>query len=179
MAITILPDGFELSTGRKVYAHCGIVGMSAEIAERKHGEFHPLTVPEGYDGSIMIGADDTRPAWTEAEQHELADWMIWAWVQWKTGISPKGSDSNKPLGIVELLTSIGDNNIKFQNLLESATNYDLRKKGAVTAITFLTDAVTPTEIMNDTQTKVGLVVWLPRAQTEALLASRRKPTRPE
>lgn len=65
-----------------------------------------------------------------------------------------------PLGIIELLTRIGENNVRLQNLVESATNFEERKKGG-TAVTFLTDGINTTEVAIGKARNIGLVVWLP------------------
>jgi hypothetical protein len=71
----------------------------------------------------------------------------------------------KKLGIIELLTRIGEENVCLQNLVESATNFQARKRGH-TAITFLTNQMTPTEIVHGPPKMVGLVLWLPAALVE-------------
>ena len=74
---------------------------------------------------------------------------------------------NKPLGIVELLTRIGDDQISFQELIGSATNFQARKKPSPhTAVTFLTDQITPSEVMAGKPRRVCLVVWLPAELVE-------------
>ena len=75
------------------------------------------------------------------------------------------------LGIIELLTRIGEDHVHLQNLFENATNFAVRgKRGRQhTEITFTTslESVTPTEIFQGKQRNVGLVLWLPadRVQT--------------
>ena len=73
-----------------------------------------------------------------------------------------------PLGIIELLTRIGEDNIRLQNLMESATNFQGRgKRGArACAVTFLTDQITPSEVLQEHPQHVGLVLWLPTALVE-------------
>ena len=61
--------------------------------------------------------------------------------------------------ILELLTAVGIENVLVQNLINSATNFQARKGG--TAITFMTDQITPGEIASDAPRKVGLVIWMP------------------
>jgi hypothetical protein len=67
---------------------------------------------------------------------------------------------DRPLGIIELLTRIGEENVCLQNLLESATSVEARKRGQ-TAITFLTNQMNPSDLVQATPTKIGLVLWLP------------------
>jgi hypothetical protein len=78
--------------------------------------------------------------------------------------------STNPLGMVELITAIGDQNIRMQNLDTSAITLDYHhKKG--TTITFGTDAALTangTELM-------GLVLWVPRDKVQQILAERSKP----
>lgn len=76
----------------------------------------------------------------------------------------------KPLGIIELLTRIGEDNVRLQNLLETATNFASRKRG-FTAITFLTKEMTPSQVMSGKPDKVGLVVWLPTDLVEKAKAA--------
>jgi hypothetical protein len=68
-------DEFILSTGRRVYAHGGILGLSPDDD----------SVAEGLDGHIDCDRHDefnTQP-WTDAERAELADYMIALWIAWK------------------------------------------------------------------------------------------------
>lgn len=72
-------DGYRLSTGREFYANRGIVGLSDSDDEN---------VTEGYDGGIDMDASGEgqewgQSAWSEAERHELADYMIEKWTRWK------------------------------------------------------------------------------------------------
>jgi len=79
----------------------------------------------------------------------------------------------KPLGIIELLTRIGEQHIRLQNLVESATNFTLKGKRGhqETAITFLTDQMDPSEIFRKNARNVGLVLWLPTELVEAAKAA--------
>ncbi len=70
------------------------------------------------------------------------------------------------LGIIELLTRIGEEHIRLQNLVESATNFASRKRGH-TAITFLTQEMEPNEIAAGNPRNVGLVLWLPADRVKA------------
>jgi hypothetical protein len=85
--------------------------------------------------------------------------------------------AGKKVGLVELVTAIGDDALLFQALDEVATDYNLKrgkrgKRGEsdLTEIRFLTDAITPTQIMqNDLDRRLGLVVWLPRKRVAEIL----------
>lgn len=70
---------------------------------------------------------------------------------------------DKPLGIIELLTRVGEDNVGIQNLVECSTRFRARGKRGERhcAVTFLTDQITPTHVMAGKMPKVGLVVWLP------------------
>lgn len=75
---------FELSTGRRFGANCGIVG----IVQRKGGNWR---ITEGYDGDIYGCApdewtDDDADRWTPAERAELADYMIEQWTAFKRDV---------------------------------------------------------------------------------------------
>lgn len=73
-------DEIALSTGRKVYANCGIVGIKP--ADPGGG------LSYGYDGSIPTYRDsefmsDQEDQLSPAECVELADIMIAAWQQFR------------------------------------------------------------------------------------------------
>lgn len=76
--------------------------------------------------------------------------------------------SGKPLGMVELITAIGDANIRMQNLDTSSISLDWSaKKG--TKITFGTDMALTT----DGTERLGLVLWVPRDLVAKILADRK------
>lgn len=77
---------------------------------------------------------------------------------------------DKPLGIIELLTRIGEDNVRLQNLMESATNFTRRKRG-FTAVTFLTREIDPNEVFHSNPRQVGLVIWLPSERVDAVRAA--------
>ena len=62
---------YTLSTGRKFYANCGIIGMS-RFKKDEFGKF-TLSLSEGYDGGISADDFSTR------EQMEIANYIIWQW----------------------------------------------------------------------------------------------------
>ena len=71
----------------------------------------------------------------------------------------------------ELILAVGDEHVRFQNLLNDAQTIDKTKHG--TRITFYTDAVQAEELLNgrtDTK-KIGLVLWLPRDLVNAAVAA--------
>jgi hypothetical protein len=57
----------------------------------------------------------------------------------------------------ELIAHVGDENIQIQNLLNCADEVTLRK--GVTRITFGTNAISAVDVMHNTVTKMGLVIW--------------------
>ena len=59
-------DELVFSTGKRIYAHLGIIGIDSE-----------LIISEGYDGGI----DDDE--FTASERAELADYAIELWRQYK------------------------------------------------------------------------------------------------
>lgn len=72
----------------------------------------------------------------------------------------------------ELILAVGDDNVKFQNLLNDAQSIDKTKHG--TKITFYTDAIAAEEFLDINKSKnIGLVVWLPRDRVEAAVAKER------
>jgi hypothetical protein len=60
---------YELSTGRKIYANGGIVGINTE-----------LEVYEGYDGIVREFTERLTPE----EQDEFCDFMIALWQERKS-----------------------------------------------------------------------------------------------
>lgn len=73
----------------------------------------------------------------------------------------------------ELILAVGDDNVRFQNLLNDAQGIDKTKHG--TKITFYTDAIQVEELLNGGKTKnIGLVVWLPRDKVDAAIAAERR-----
>lgn len=81
------------------------------------------------------------------------------------------------LSVVELVTRVGDDRLFFQSLDDVATNYSLKRgergEATLTEIRFLTDAITPTQVMNGETKMLGLVVWLPRDLVAQALADSR------
>lgn len=66
-------------------------------------------------------------------------------------------------GLVEVLTIIGDENISHQQLGGCITSVKDKKRDKCTEISFVTDAITTTEIARRTG-KVGIVIWIDRDQ---------------
>ncbi len=72
----------------------------------------------------------------------------------------------------ELIATVGDENLRFQNLDQDAQTVDKTKHG--TKITFYTDAIQAEELLGGGKTdKIGLVLWLPRDSVDAALAAAR------
>lgn len=74
------------------------------------------------------------------------------------------------LSISELIRQVGDENVEFQNLFDSTTNLQSRKNGA-TAVTFLTNAISPGEVLKKPPSKLALVVWLPAGKANEVIAA--------
>lgn len=69
----------------------------------------------------------------------------------------------------ELIAAVGDDNVRFQNLLDDAQTIDKTKHG--TKITFYTDGIQAEELLGDGKTKnIGLVIWMPRDLVDAAVA---------
>lgn len=67
-------DEYTLSTGRRFYANCGILGIN-----------HELHVYDGYDGEFYAEnnlPDNYTEGWTAAERKEIADEMVRRWQRW-------------------------------------------------------------------------------------------------
>jgi hypothetical protein len=72
-----------------------------------------------------------------------------------------------PFGIVELLERVGEGSLGVQFLSECMLGIDTNRQGQST-IRFGTDAVTANEVMKPgPDTRVGIVVWVPRHRLEA------------
>ena len=64
------------------------------------------------------------------------------------------------LGIIELLTRIGEDHVRVQNIEQGDVSVQATKRG--TRVTFYTDPsfISPASVLNDTSPMVGLVVWM-------------------
>ncbi len=86
--MTLDGNDYVLSTGRRFYAHCGILGLSGR---------HPEDLYNGYDGVVWTedpdGQPEDRPSFTMAERLEIAEHMIGLWRKWASPSSPKESES--------------------------------------------------------------------------------------
>jgi hypothetical protein len=70
----------------------------------------------------------------------------------------------------ELVLAVGDENIRFQNLLNDAVSIDMTPNGS--KITFYTDELDPADLMDRSNCKtVGLVLWLPKDRVDAAIAA--------
>lgn len=71
-------DEYELSSGRRFYANCLIIGLNPG-----------LETCEGYDGDIHTGDSWQGPdlpwggGWTTDEKRELAEFMIALWTKYR------------------------------------------------------------------------------------------------
>jgi len=84
--------GYRLSTGREVYAHRGLIGIS--VSDRDSDEdSHGFEISEGYDGHLDVNghydyvSNGVVEAWTEAEKLELADFMIQQWQAFREKVT--------------------------------------------------------------------------------------------
>lgn len=78
------------------------------------------------------------------------------------------------LGIIELVTKVGEDHIHVQNIFEGDTDVSKTKRG--TRISFYTDPanVTPGALLNNRH-RVGLILWLDRADVDRVLADHAAP----
>lgn len=78
--MTRTKDGYQLSTGREIYANRGILGITPD---------DPLVCSEGYAGGVYVSESDEdclkdeEPKLTREERAEIADYMIALWQQFK------------------------------------------------------------------------------------------------
>jgi hypothetical protein len=75
------------------------------------------------------------------------------------------SEPQRKQGMVDLLTRIGDPAIVFQNL-DSCFRGAQSLKGGATEIRFGTEAVTATDIMNNTDERMALILWVKRTDVQ-------------
>lgn len=66
-----------------------------------------------------------------------------------------------PLGILEILTRVGEQHLQVQTLDQSMRGAQSIQKGAATEIRFGTEAVSATELMSGGG-RFGFIVWCPR-----------------
>lgn len=78
-------DDIVLSTGKKIYANCGYVGISKDYQEKE------WSIREGYDGHIWLqdynsDKDDYDARFTKNELIELANMMQGRWEMFKQDV---------------------------------------------------------------------------------------------
>jgi hypothetical protein len=64
---------WDLSTGRRFYANCGILGLNPDDLTE---------LCEGYDGVVDGGSEGYPEPFTRGERREIATRMIEAWRRW-------------------------------------------------------------------------------------------------
>lgn len=76
-------DGYTFSSGRGLYANCGIIGIAPD-----------LQLSEGYDGPINWPPHelDSNPL-TAEDMIELADMMIERWQKFRAALSPNPTET--------------------------------------------------------------------------------------
>src|SRR5262249_48668333 len=82
-------DHYELSNGRTIYAHGGVIGLLHRFDPDADGEFH---LTEGWDGYIndYPGEEDRL---TIAECLEVADCLIEQWQAYRRRIQLRMTES--------------------------------------------------------------------------------------
>lgn len=63
------------------------------------------------------------------------------------------------MGLIELLSCVGNDNLEFQKLHDCLTSVKEKKRDKCTELSFLTQAITPNDVAMGTG-KIGLVVWV-------------------
>lgn len=79
---------------------------------------------------------------------------------------------SEKLGISELVTRVGDENIRLQNLVADMANVQATKHG--TKVTFYTDPafLSPNTVAFGNGEWQGVILWMPRVKVDAILAER-------
>ncbi len=75
-------------------------------------------------------------------------------------------------GIIDLIKTVGEENVQVQPLEGSMTNIAVNRKG-LSKVTFETRGITPDDVMRGGGQTVGLVLWLPRDKVAAWQAGGR------
>lgn len=70
-------DTYELSTGRRLRANCGILGLDPDGGECPADS----RLTHGYDDIVSEGATEMTPA----ERREIAECQIKLWAEWAAG----------------------------------------------------------------------------------------------
>lgn len=68
-------DSYILSTGRRISANRGILGITASAHDAAR-------LFEGYDGDVTPSGDSDDVPFSSDERHEIADFMIALWQAW-------------------------------------------------------------------------------------------------
>lgn len=69
-----------------------------------------------------------------------------------------------------LLAEIGDDNLSFQILAETLTGAR-SKRGGLTEVSFVTDAITPGDVAVGKLPRVGFIVWVEPSRVQAARAA--------
>jgi hypothetical protein len=86
--VKIEDDYIEFSTGRREYAHAGIIGLRPRDPSEKE-----WSISYGYDGSL--DTSETEYGLTTAERIELADHMIALWQEYRRFVEAKPNTSQE------------------------------------------------------------------------------------
>ena len=74
-------DQIKLSTGRILYANCGILGISPDLKPSEGYDGEILAGDAGYPGDVMRECSNTVPL-THEERRELASIAIDRWARY-------------------------------------------------------------------------------------------------
>ena len=67
------------------------------------------------------------------------------------------------MGIIELIKQVGEDNVLIQPIMDAVTNASLSKNG-VTTLTLKTNAIKPNDLISNTPSKIGLILWIDRSK---------------
>lgn len=100
--------------------------------------------------------DLAEEVWNQVEHPEHVDYPAY-------DREPSAPDKrvSRKLGLIELISRIGEDNILIEPTHDNLCGAQSRK-GGLTEIRLLTSQVNPTQIASNSWPKVGLVVWMPR-----------------
>ncbi len=89
MSLTIEDSEIKFSTGKKIYANNGIIGLAEPFCRRWPDPKYWI-ISEGYDATLHDGEfpESAFPNYlTPTELHELADYMIDLWQRFKKDLT--------------------------------------------------------------------------------------------
>lgn len=69
---------------------------------------------------------------------------------------------SRPMGLIELLTRVGEDNVRVQPMLDSVTNIRLTKRDRDSVVTFVTGShlLNPNDLLAEKVRHIPLILWI-------------------